>query len=474
MFFKILLVPFMFLGSTLYGSEKPTLIIGENEQRVISLPGLKKFSVGGSAIRAITLPHSLKSSHPSILIKGIRPGFSDLWIWLQDGSSQKRTVEVIRWKSRTLHDQLRRSMSTLTETEIIVSGKAFLLRGEIHSFAEAQRIHDLISLNPKKIQNMTFPSHSLLIKAKKQIEKWLKSSSLSLSVSISGNTLKIQGQVETKAEKERLTKELLRQFPYSEILIATQEDQQIVHFRVFLLEAKREAFRSLGLDWPARVEQSFTVTPYRISSNPRFELALKALEGKGFVRLLSNPELVVRSPGKAELFAGGEIPIPHKKKQTLTWKPFGLKLTINLKETSFEHSRFEIKTEASSLDHQIGYEEIPGILANRMKTEVVAKLGYPLLLCGMIQKQVRRAISGFPLAYQIPILGTLFGSRDFIENQSELIAVILPHRIPPPNPMTWIDPHYPKGPAPSPRNWIPPHAYQKILSDPQYPWNVLE
>jgi pilus assembly protein CpaC len=250
----------------------------------------------------------------------------------------------------------------------------------------------------------------------------------------------------------------------------------MVFFRVYLLEVRKESLRSLGVRWPALVESAFVVEPQQpLAGALNFEASIQALESQGGLKILSHPEIAVRSPGEAELFSGGEIPLRTRTRlqSMIQWKSFGLLLKLKVIETQGAQVRAEIQTEVSQLDHAISLDETPGIRANRLKTQVDARLGAPLILCGMIQESTRKKTQGLPVLSSIPVLGALFGSKDYQEERSELLAVLIPHTQPKSVDPESIGEEFPRGPVPPPRNWISPSDYRRIRQSQDFPWNAL-
>src|SRR4051812_41491650 len=66
--------------------ERPPVILGAGEQRMLRVRGLQRYSLGGAALRAHALP-----KQDTLLLKGVSPGNSDVWIWKSDGTSEHRT-----------------------------------------------------------------------------------------------------------------------------------------------------------------------------------------------------------------------------------------------------------------------------------------------------------------------------------------------------------------------------------------------
>ncbi len=200
------------------------------------------------------------------------------------------------------------------------------------------------------------------------------------------------------------------------------------------------------------------------------------MEGEGNARVLSQPQLSVRAPGEAELFAGGELPIETHStyNSSVSWRSYGLLLKLKVTATTSRRIRTDIFTEVSHLDPSLKIDRIPGIQSNRMKTQVDADFGVPLLLSGLLQEGTRKAVRGFPLLKDIPIIGLLFSSIDWLEERSELVAILLPSLSPPSAPMNALRRNLPSGPIPPPREWMSPHDEIALKSSPEYPWNVFE
>jgi Flp pilus assembly secretin CpaC len=218
------------------------------------------------------------------------------------------------------------------------------------------------------------------------------------------------------------------------------------------------------------------VTSSLIQDSLALDLALSALEGDGSLKVLSNPELVVRAPGEAELFAGGEIPIRTRSQfsSNVNWKAFGLTLKLKVAQSSGERVRLEIFTEVSHLDSAISQGDIPGVQANRMKTEVDARYGTPLLLSGLLQQNMREQLKGLPVLRRIPIFGALFGSEDYVRERSELVAILLPASAPPSHAMGRLARSTPRGLVPPPRHWLSPDYERSLRASENWPWNALQ
>jgi Flp pilus assembly secretin CpaC len=463
---------------------KPTLILGQGEQRLLRIPGLVRYSLGGSSIRAMHPPKTFKTApgaqKETLLIKGIAAGMSDLWVWKTDGTTEHRAIRVERLKAEDRNPALERALEKLREVEVLYSGRGTILRGKITSLEESASVAALLQVFPKEIHDETEPSEELLAEAQRQLNRWLQSSGYSTKLRIEkrGQALWLRGNIDRPSEVSSIRKQSRALFPLIQTDVEALPDQApTIYFRVFLLELRRNEFQSLGLAWPGSIMGAFQVTTGAIHDLLQIDLALQQLEGKGSARILSNPELVVRAPGEAELFAGGELPIQTQSRyySNVSWKNYGLTLRLKVTHSTGDRVRLDIFTEVSHLDqHHGSSDHLPAIQSNRMKTQVDARFGTPLLLSGLLQQGTREEAKGLPFLRGIPVLGKLFGSEDYLNERSELVAILYPHSAPPDAPMDKIHGLTPKGFIPPPRDWISPQEERALRASPEFPWNALQ
>ncbi|OFZ21063.1 MAG: hypothetical protein A2X94_06955 [Bdellovibrionales bacterium GWB1_55_8] len=415
------------------------IVLCPGEQRILSFPGLQRYALGADFVRATRPPNRLPGSpEASLLVKARTPGQTDILVWKQDGSIEKRNISVQRCRE-TISTPLETALSSLEEVEIYVSGGFAILRGVFQTKPESARIQSLLSGFPGKVRDDSRPSQELLDQELAAVNHWIAETGKSalLQTALTGKRVFVRGNVEDSVLRQTLEEELKSRFTLATPELASLPDSApTVYFRVFLLELKKARFGAIGLSWPDAVPGAFRVTTAGI---PRFEdllqidLTLEALEGEGSVKVLSRPELALRTPGEAELFAGGELPIQSRGRYTsnISWKPYGLTLKLKATHSTDTQVRLEVFTEVSHLDTAVASDSVPGIRSNRMKTQVDARFGKPLLLSGLLQEKNRENARGIPILRSIPVLGSLFGSTDYLQDKSELVAILLPLRAPP-------------------------------------------
>jgi pilus assembly protein CpaC len=261
---------------------------------------------------------------------------------------------------------------------------------------------------------------------------------------------------------------------------------QQVMLKVRILEVDRNAGRDLGINWfgktnnvsfatglgtlPTTATNNSGVFPGSGSTASSFgvllanvvnthgvsiDLLLSALEEKGLVRSLAEPDLVALSGEKATCLAGGEIPIPVVEGTNVTngalgvgtnfapnisieWKQFGVGLDftptvlnngiINLQ---LNPSVTEVNT-ANSLN--INGTTVPSLTERKAHTAVELRDGQSFAIAGLLQAESSQTINQLPWIGNVPVLGALFRSTDFQKSQTDLVIIVSPHLVRPVRP----------------------------------------
>ncbi len=159
---------------------------------------------------------------------------------------------------------------------------------------------------------------------------------------------------------------------------------------------------------------------------------LKFMVEEGVAKVLAEPELMIMSGESAEFLVGGEIPvyIGAGADGTIEWKPYGVQLSIKADVDPLGNIRLDISPEVSSLDwsNSISTQTgtLPGIRTRKMNTVVSVTDRIPVILGGLIQNEVSKTIRKVPVLGEIPIIGELFKSEEFQENETELVIIVTP------------------------------------------------
>jgi len=232
-----------------------------------------------------------------------------------------------------------------------------------------------------------------------------------------------------------------------------------VMLKVTVAEVQRNIVKQLGVDLSGTLSYGTSAVTFN-NSNPftaygkplvgnntiagsfgnNVTATLKAMENAGVVRTLAEPSLTAISGETANFLAGGEFPIPtgytcdsngRNCTMQVTFKKFGISLGFTPVVLSEGRISLRVATEVSELaqDNSITLSgtTIPGIRTNRAETTLEIPSGGAMAMAGLIKQQTKQAMSGLPGAAQIPVLGALFKSRDYVNNNTELMVIVTPY-----------------------------------------------
>jgi pilus assembly protein CpaC len=243
-----------------------------------------------------------------------------------------------------------------------------------------------------------------------------------------------------------------------------------VMLKVTVAEVARSIIKQMGIDLSANLNYGTAVVSYNnvnpftalgralVANNtattsfggkPTIQATLRAMESAGVVRTLAEPNLTAISGESATFIAGGEFPIPagyacdpttHVCTTQISFKKFGISLNFTPVVLTEGRISLRVMTEVSELanDNSITLSQsvtattvnsvtIPSIKTRRAETTLEIPSGGSMAMAGLIQDQTKQAVNGMPGLMQLPILGSLFRSRDYVNNQTELMVLVTPY-----------------------------------------------
>jgi pilus assembly protein CpaC len=279
------------------------------------------------------------------------------------------------------------------------------------------------------------------------------------SVTLEGiNRVVLSGTVNSQDDEQRAI-DIAVQFAGDPANVASVIDvagPQQVMLQVTVAEVNREAVKQLGINLngtatigsvtlglqnnPALGGASNVVTSNGGSAGvsvPGFSLTatLRALERRSALRTLAEPNLTAISGQEAEFLAGGEFPVPTAVADdgtvTYTFKEFGVRLKFTPTVKSNGIIGLVVDTRVSEPTSEGGFSvggvTIQATKDRQARTSVELGAGQTLAIAGLIQDTVRQQINKLPGLGDIPILGALFRSRDFIQARTELVILVTPY-----------------------------------------------
>jgi len=250
-------------------------------------------------------------------------------------------------------------------------------------------------------------------------------------------------------------------------IVVRSRDQ--VMLKVTVAEVRRDIIKQMGVDLSASMNYGTAVVNFNNSNPftanngplvpgnglaaasltkglPSVTATLRAMETAGVVRTLAEPNLTAISGESATFISGGEFPIPTgvtcqtttsgaigQCVQTVSFKKFGISLNFTPVVLTEGRISLRVMTEVSEVSAEnaltggAGGTTIPSIKTRRAETTLEIPSGGSMAMAGLIQEQTKQAVNGLPGLDSLPVLGALFRSQDFVNNQTELMVLVTPY-----------------------------------------------
>lgn len=181
-----------------------------------------------------------------------------------------------------------------------------------------------------------------------------------------------------------------------------------------------------------------------LSENFLFNVTLEAAKDNGSAKVLAEPTLTTLSGQQAEFISGGEFPVPVTEDDgiTIEYKEFGVgvkfvpvvldsgRINLNLNVLVSELSNTNALVLDTGLNSVLGNgvtQTIPSLTKRSSQTTVELGNGQTIAIAGLISENTRDFVSRFPGLGDLPLLGHLFRSQQFINGETELVILVTPH-----------------------------------------------
>jgi pilus assembly protein CpaC len=241
-----------------------------------------------------------------------------------------------------------------------------------------------------------------------------------------------------------------------------------VMIKVTVAEVQRNVIKQLGVDFNGSLGYGTallninTDNPFSANGQPlsntfftgtykSVNATIQAMERAGVLRTLAEPNLTAISGESASFIAGGEFPVPggyvcsqvgglNSCQLAINYKRFGVGLNFTPVVLADGRISMKVMSEVSELtkDNSLTLAQtgnnnviIPAVQVRRAETTIELPSGGSLAMAGMIREQTKHQINGVPGLMQLPILGSLFKSRDYVNNQTELLVLVTPYLVRP-------------------------------------------
>ncbi|MEO8241254.1 MAG: type II and III secretion system protein family protein [bacterium] len=338
-------------------------------------------------------------SDKTIYVLGKTPGRTTMTLLTQDGKLISNVEVHVTPDIEEFKERLQQILPG-EHIEVRTANDGIVLSGSVSSTAKLDRALDLASrYAPDKVSNLMMVSGTQQVMLKVRFAEMQRSVSKSLSSSLGvrgGKNLSIGGATGS------------------------------------LVNAANTGSASLASGTTGALGLGFT------AGSLEFGVLLEALESKGVVRTLAEPNLTALSGQEAKFLAGGEYPIPVASGSgniSIEYKPFGVELNFTPVVVDGDTINLTINAAVSSIDTTTTLQAA-GFSVNAFKrretsTTVEMRDGESFAIAGLLQDDFRDLNGQVPWLGDIPILGTLFRSADYQRNQSELVIIVTPHLVTP-------------------------------------------
>ncbi len=331
-----------------------------------------------------------------LLITAQSAGETTLIIWAEDNST--RMIDVcVRWNTRMIEETLHSTMPD-EAIRVLPMEDGVILQGDVHGIGNADNAMNIASsLAPKVINLLNVPGvHQVLLKVR--------------------------------------VAEVARSF----------RKEMGVNFQ--LLDSHVQAADLLGGLVSGTINQgeldiSDAVSLFLGFPGADITMFVQAMEEKGVLRILAEPNLVARSGETATFLAGGEFPIPVvqggslSNAVTIEYKEFGVRLAFTPTVLDERAIRLDISPEVSDLDFsqgiKIGGFVVPTVVTRRVHTVVSLENGQAFAIAGLINSNKQKNRRKIPMIGDIPLLGGLFRGGELAEKETELLVLVTPNLVAP-------------------------------------------
>lgn len=432
---------------------------------VLRTDGLTRVAVGDARIAGV-----LPIGTSQLVINGKAPGHTTVFVWA-GGHRQTYEITVTEQAMDDLAQMLRTSLDQ-PGVQVVSFRNSVVVRGSVGDGAQYQQLSDILSRfnayakqQKYMIVNAVVVAHPLG-ELQHDIAALPGARDVRVDVDGKGNVIvsgHVHDTVTAQAVLEKAKGLAGAYLAANGKLIdrmSTDLDSQI-DIKVYVLEVDHTAQRSLGIGLQsASFQSNGSGTSTYTLGQPSFPVVeapeplggalkigaffrsitlaptLNLLISEGHARVLSAPDLVTTPGNKATFLVGGKFPVPFATglgQVSIQFEPFGVQLNVTPILLGNGAVEAKITPDISDLDFQDGIQTggfvIPALKESKLSTDIITQPGESIIMGGMVRHVESRVIQKIPLLSQIPILGKLFQSTAYQNNESDVVFVMTPEVI---------------------------------------------
>jgi len=385
------------------------LQITVGESRVIdsALP-IERISVGFGDIAEATA-----TGPREVLLNAKMPGVTSLVVWQQGGT--RLSFDVIVVASHLLADSRVNAISSEIKRELpgqsvdlSLQNDTVFVRGTVRNLTSAKRALSIASTLGKTVDllyvDVPPPEPQILLKVKFASVDRSISTQLGLNIVSTGaaNTI---GSASTK-------------------------------------QFSTPAFGPIQSGTPVIATLSDALNLFFFRSDLNLGATIQALEVKGLLQILAEPNMLAENGKQASFLAGGEFPFPSVTSSTggapivsIQFREFGVRLTFIPTITPRGTIHLQVEPEVSALDFTNGLSvsgfNVPALTTRKLNTQIELSEGQSFAIGGLLDNRTTDTLEKIPFIGDIPILGKLFQSKSVSKQNTELIVIVTPELVRP-------------------------------------------
>lgn len=409
-----LLILLLLLAPSLCWSSPKKLFIAQGETLLIPLKGSKVIWIQDKKIITAT------SAGRSLALKGTGEGQTLLRV-----GQELYLVQTLHPLNKEALNEFQTKVSGLIGLNTEIQHGIPSVHGRLYRFEDLEKLAQFA----KSLQIRYLFKAELTSRLKRQLQHHLDEKVAASNLAPQGITfephleVRLNSNLNSSEDYEKIY------FPYGIKIVRDQKSlviEPMVKVEITVAEVKRSLTLKYGLQGPTGYSAKILASGEKEWDDLPFNLS--AFEGQGYGKILASPNLLCRSGKEAEFLAGGEFPIKIIKfrSQEVIWKKYGILLKVKPIADSGGHMSLSLETEVTTIDPAHTIDNIPGLHTNRVSSHFDLTRPQTIALSGLITKNEGTSSEGTPYLSRVPILGTLFSSKEFQQDQTELIIFVRP------------------------------------------------
>ncbi|WP_449192187.1 type II and III secretion system protein family protein [Thauera sp.] len=383
-------------------AEMPELTLFQGETRVITEPNVGRLAVGnGKALSAAVLDER------EILLIANEIGTSSLHIWTANGRNRRLKVTVVAAETPRVNREIAAFLADIPNARSTVIGDRIVIEGDNLSNRDQARIEALAKHYPQILNFANPVGWEKMIVMEVQIAEFPVNMLREVGLAWTATGGAAIGGIWMPGRRGNTPLQI-------DLRAGAENAPPIVS--------------PDGSGNPVPLGSSLNVLS---ALNAGLNAQLRLMEQNGSASILAQPILSTRSGAEASFLAGGEFPysVSNINGTTIQFKPYGIRLEIS---PTVDHNgviRARIMSEVSDLDPSVMSAAGPALRTRKTETEFNVMDGGTIVLSGLLSRDVNASIDKVPLLGDIPVLGALFRSRRFQNNETELVVFVTPYAV---------------------------------------------